>query len=106
MCVCVCVCVCECDLLSWNGLQGPSLQQQSILFDDRVADRVTRGALVTIATVWQEHDLNHDGDAVPPKENHLRTGSPCLPTLDTHTPADKGGGLVFISECQQQDLEI
>lgn len=60
-----------CDLLPWNLLQGPSFQQQSILFDDRVADRVTWGALITIATVWQEHDLNHDGDVVSPKEDDL-----------------------------------
>lgn len=63
--------VCVCVLLSWNWLQGPSLQQQSILFDDRVADGVAWGALVAIATVWQEHDLDHDGDAVPPEQDHL-----------------------------------
>lgn len=60
-----------CGLLSWNLLQGPSLQKQSVLFDDRVADGVTRGALITIATVWQKHDLNHDGDVVPPQQDHL-----------------------------------
>lgn len=60
-----------CGLLSWNLLQGPSLQKQSVLFDDWVADGVTRGALITIATVWQKHDLNHDGDVVPPQQDHL-----------------------------------
>lgn len=77
-------CVCVCALLSWNWLQGPSLEQQSILFDDRVTDGVTRGALVAIAAVRQEHDLDHDWDAVPPQQNHLRTRSPCLTTLDKH----------------------
>lgn len=63
--------MCEYGLLSWNLLQGPSLQKQSVLFDDRVADGVTWGALIAIATVRQEHDLNHNGDAVPPKQDHL-----------------------------------
>lgn len=32
------------------------------------------GPLITIATVWQEHDLNHDGGAVSPKEGSLLSG--------------------------------
>lgn len=60
-------CVCVCVILSRNSLQGPSLQQQSILFDDRVTDEITWGALIAIATVWKEHDLDHNGYVVPPK---------------------------------------
>ena len=92
-------------LLSWSRLQGPSLQQQSVLFDDWVTDGVTRGALVAIATVWQKHDLDHNGDAVLPKQDHLWTGSPRLPTLVTHAATDKGGGLVFFHECQHSGLK-
>lgn len=71
------------DVLPGHGLQSPSLQQQGVLLDGRVVEvgGVGGEALVVVATVRQQHDLNHDGNVVPPQEHYLGARLPGLPTL-------------------------